>query len=161
LNDDEMLAWRGLLEVSARLLTRLDMELSEAGISLAEYEVLVQLSAEPERGLRMTDLADRSLVSRSGLTRRVDGLERRGLVRREACPSDRRGFVARLTDQGAELLERVAPSHVEGVRRHFIGQLTPAQIKALGEALAAVQISGAAECEGDNISVSGRAASGR
>jgi DNA-binding MarR family transcriptional regulator len=157
LDDTEMQAWRGLLEVSTRLLNRLDDELAAHGISLAEYEVLAQLSGEPSQAMRMTELADRALVSRSGLTRRVDGLERRGLVRRESCPSDRRGSLAVLTDAGRELLEQLAPTHVDGVRRHFLDRLTPEQIAALAEALNAVAAPGDEHCDMSSLTVAGRA----
>jgi DNA-binding MarR family transcriptional regulator len=157
LDHTEMEAWRGLLEVTTRLLSRLDDDLGPHGLSLAEYEVLVQLSDAPDDRLRMTELAERSLVSRSGLTRRVDGLERRGLVRRETCSSDRRGANAVLTDAGRLLLAEVAPVHVDGVRRHLFDHLRPDQVQALADALGSVDIPGQSSCSMDDISAEGHA----
>src|SRR3954447_13603388 len=150
LDQTERDAWRGMVEVMSRLMARLDDELErDHGISLPEYEVLVQLSEAPDDTMRMTDLAERALVSRSGLTRRIDGLERRGLVVRMACPSDRRGANAVLTPEGRKLLEAAAPTHVEGVRRLFIDQLTKSQVAALAEAFATVKVPGEGRCPGE------------
>jgi DNA-binding MarR family transcriptional regulator len=139
LNGEEMRAWRALVATNSRLFARLDEELVQAhSISLAEYEVLVQLSEARGGALRMSDLAERALVSRSGLTRRLDGMVEAGLVCRQACPSDRRGTLAVLTERGREALEAAAPTHVAGVRRHLLDPLTPAQLEALGDALCTV-----------------------
>ena len=141
LDDTEMDAWRALIETTSRLLAVLDDELNHShGLSLADYEVLLHLAAAPDERMRMTELADRVLVSRSGLTRRVDGLERRKLVRREACPSDRRGANAVLTKEGRKALERAAPTHVDGVRRHFFDHLSPRQIETLAATLRSVTV---------------------
>ena len=140
-------AWRGLIEVTSRLLAVLDDELTEThGLSLADYEVLLHLASAPNERMRMTELADRVLVSRSGLTRRVDGLERRDLVRRETCPSDRRGANAVLTAAGRKALEQAAPTHVDGVRRHFLDQLSKPQIESLANALRSVDVPGTTTC---------------
>ncbi len=139
LNREEMGTWRALVAMNNRLFARLDEELARAhSISLAEYEVLVQLSEAPGGALRMSDLAERALVSRSGLTRRLDGMVEAGLVCRQACPSDRRGTLAVLTERGREALEAAAPTHVAGVRRHLLDPLSPAQLEGLGEALRTV-----------------------
>ena len=101
LTEPEMQSWRALIEVTTGVLGALDGELqAEHGLSLGEYEVLVHLSEEPEHSMRMTDLAGRLRLSPSGITRRVDGLVRAGLVERRQCPSDRRGSNAVLTDEG-------------------------------------------------------------
>lgn len=123
LDEAEMQAWKAFLRASIRLMERLDAELAGYGISLADYEILVHLSEEPGGELRMTELAARTLVSRSGLTRRLDRLVEAGLVVRRTCPTDRRGVLAVLTAAGRRRLEDAAPTHVGGVRRHFLSQL--------------------------------------
>jgi DNA-binding MarR family transcriptional regulator len=140
LDDDEMRAWRSFLQASTRLLERLDDELAEVGLSLADYEILAHL-AEAENGLRMTDLAGRALVSRSGLTRRVDRLVQEGLVDRRACPTDRRGVLAVITGSGRARLEEAAPTHVAGVRRHFLEALHGQDLCALASSLDSVRAS--------------------
>jgi DNA-binding MarR family transcriptional regulator len=141
LSEPEMRAWRALIQVTTGVLGVLDNELqSEHGLSLGEYEVLVHLSEEPESSLRMTDLAGRLHLSPSGITRRIDGLQRAGLVERRQCPSDRRGSNAVLTDEGLRRLREAAPTHVRGVRAHFIDQLSERDIANLAAALAAVSI---------------------
>lgn len=133
-----MEAWQAFLRASIRLMERLDAELEGHGMSLADYEILVHLSSEQAGELRMTELASRTLVSRSGLTRRLDRLVDSGLVERRSCPTDRRGVFAVLTDAGRARLEEAAPTHVEGVRRHFISQLHGQDLHALAESLNAV-----------------------
>ena len=98
LTDPEMRAWRGLVQATTGLLAILDNELQAAhGLSLGDYEVLVHLSEAPDRSLRMSELAGRLHLSPSGITRRIDGLVRSGLVERRQCPSDRRGSNAFIT----------------------------------------------------------------
>jgi DNA-binding MarR family transcriptional regulator len=138
LNEAEMQAWTGFLRASIRLMERLDNELEGHRLSLADYEILVHLSAQPAGELRMTELAAQTLVSRSGLTRRLDRLVQAGLVTRRTCPTDRRGVLAVLTPSGRERLEAAAPTHVEGVRRHFIAQLEGQDLAALARALDAI-----------------------
>ena len=133
-----MEVWQAFLRASIRLMERLDAELEGHGVSLADYEILVHLSGEPAGELRMTELASRTLVSRSGLTRRLDRLVDSGLVERRSCPTDRRGVFAVLTDAGRARLEAAAPTHVEGVRRHFISQLRGQDLHALADSLNAV-----------------------
>src|SRR5947209_20202436 len=141
LDAEEQLAWRAWLYSSLLLQDRLDRELTrETGISHAYYEILVQLSEAPERMLRMSQLAERSLSSRSRLSHAVSRLEERGWVRRQLCEDDGRGQLAVLTDEGFAALEAAAPVHVEGVRSHLFDQLTPEQVAALpdlGETLLA------------------------
>jgi len=138
LNATELEAWQAFLRASIRLMERLDAELGGHGISLADYEILVNLSGEATGELRMTELAGRTLVSRSGLTRRLDRLVEAGLVERRSCPTDRRGVLAVLTEAGRNRLEAAAPTHVEGVRRHFISQLRGQDLQALAASLHAV-----------------------
>ena len=135
LDDEEMRAWRGMVEVVADLQASLEAELVEAfAISEGDYGVLVNLSEAPDHRLRMCDLAVRLHLSPSGLTRRLDGLVRQGFVTREPSAQDRRVTLAVLTDAGMRTLEAAAPVHVDGVRRHFIGLLSRAQIRQLGTA---------------------------
>lgn len=124
LSEREQQVWRRLLSVDGMLQDRLDQELRRAhGLTLGDYGVLVHLSEAEDGSLRMSDLAERLLLSRSGLTRRVDRLVRDGLVARRACPDDGRGSMAELTPAGLELLGAAAPTHVAGVRRYLIDAL--------------------------------------
>ena len=132
----ELTAWRSFLRAHAQISRTLEAELVTAhDLPLASYDVLVQLSEAPDRGLRMTELAERVLLSRSGLTRLVDRLERDDLVKREACPSDARGTRAVLTDAGLARLRDAWPTHLHGVAEHVTGKLTPAEIDELGRLL--------------------------
>lgn len=134
LNDRELSAWGGFLRMHARLIAELDRELEDGhGLPLTSYDVLVQLSDAPDRCLRMADLADAVLLSRSGLTRLVDRLEREGLVQRRRCPSDARGTLAVLTQAGLRRLRAAAPTHLEGVRRRFLDELSPAEQRRLAD----------------------------
>ncbi|MDA8045148.1 MAG: MarR family transcriptional regulator [Actinomycetota bacterium] len=124
LSDDEQALWRRLLSVEARLQDRLDRDLRAGhGLTLGEYAVLVHVSESGPGGLRMSDLAARLLLSRSGLTRRVDSMVRAGLVERRSCPADGRGAMAQLTPLGQARLAEAAPTHVEGVRRYLLDPL--------------------------------------
>jgi DNA-binding MarR family transcriptional regulator len=124
LSDEELSVWRRLLGVETHLQERLDLELRAAHqLTLNEYGVLVHLSEAAPCGLRMSELADRLLLSRSGLTRRIDGMARAGLVERRSCPADGRGAMALLTTSGATRLAQAAPTHVAGVRRYLIDPL--------------------------------------
>ena len=110
----------------------LDAELERVhGLALSDYDVLVTLDAAPGRRLRMAELADAVLLTRSGLTRRVDRLERAGLVERVRCPEDGRGMHAQLTTAGAEALSEARPTHLAGVRRMFAGRLDPDDLARL------------------------------
>jgi DNA-binding MarR family transcriptional regulator len=139
LDPEEQKAWRAWLYSAQLLLDRLDRELHHrTGISHAYYEILVALSETPERMMRMSELADRCLSSRSRLSHAVSRLEERGWVRRQVCAEDGRGQLAVLTEEGFAALEGAAPVHVEGVRRELFDQLSPAQVVAmrdLGETL--------------------------
>ncbi|TNH23158.1 MarR family transcriptional regulator [Micromonospora orduensis] len=132
LNPDEQRTWRAYLTASRALMDTLDRELQrDAGMPHAYYEILVRLSEAPGRQLRMSDLAEAAGSSRSRLSHAVARLEAAGWVRREDCPTDRRGQVAVLTDDGFATLAAAAPGHVEGVRRHLFDALSPAQIDQL------------------------------
>jgi DNA-binding MarR family transcriptional regulator len=139
LDAEEQRTWRAWLYSSLLLQDRLDRELTrETGISHAYYEIMVQLSEAPERRMRMSQLADECLSSRSRLSHAVSRLEERGWVRRQVCAEDGRGQLAVLTDEGFAALEAAAPVHVEGVRTHLFDQLSPEQVAAmrdLGETL--------------------------
>jgi DNA-binding MarR family transcriptional regulator len=145
LDDDEQQVWRTLLEATQLLWDRLARELDDAdeagypGLSLAEYEILVRLSEADGHRLRMSELAQQVVHTRSRLTHTISRMEKRGLVVRESCPEDGRGVFARMTDSGYDLLVETAPLHVEGVRRHVFDQLTDDEVKALGSAMTKIR----------------------
>src|SRR3954468_9335879 len=117
----ELALRRGFLRVHAALAKQFDAELERNhGLPLSSYEVLINLQAAPDRRLRMADLADRALLSRSGMTRLVDRLERQGLLARDTCASDARGCFAVLTEEGEALLSKARATHLEGVRERFL-----------------------------------------
>jgi DNA-binding MarR family transcriptional regulator len=139
LDEREMAAWRGFVVASNLIERRLEQQLKEsAGLSHTQYEILVQLSAAPDGSLRMTDLADRLVTSKSGLTYQVTQLEKSGLVGRRSCPSDVRGVFAEITDQGRRILREAAVGHVATVREVLIDVLTPDQLAVLAESLGTV-----------------------
>ena len=139
LNENEQLIWRSFLRTSAKLLNRLDAELMEAaGLELTDYGILVQLSEAPKDGLRMSDLAEYSLVSRPRLTVRVQRLADEGLVERHKCPTDARSTMVTLTEQGRKRLETAAPVHVAGVRRYFIEPVGPGELCSVAGQLRSV-----------------------
>lgn len=121
-----MAAWRAYIVGSALLEHRLTRELQvDHGVSLADYEILVELSEQPGRRLRMSELAARVAHSKSRVSHQIRRLETKGLVRREECPDDGRGVLAWLTENGIDLLRRAAPTHLAGVREHMIDLLDP------------------------------------
>jgi DNA-binding MarR family transcriptional regulator len=135
-NAAELRAWTAFLNAQASLLRRLEAELIESqDMTLAEFDVLIQLGMAPDRRLRMTELSDRVRLSHSGVTRLVDRLTQAGLVERTRCDSDRRGTFAALTPAGRARLRRARPVHLRGVREHFGKRLTAAQLSAVAEAL--------------------------
>lgn len=139
LTDLEMAAWRSFLEAHRRVLDVLETELrDQEELPLAWYDVLVQLSESPTRSLRMQELADAVLLSKSGLTRLVDRMETAGLVQRAPCADDGRGIMAQLTDAGLERLRGAAPTHVAGVRSHFADLLRPGEAAVLAQALSRI-----------------------
>src|SRR5215207_8996709 len=134
LNDIEMRAWRGLMTTDRLLFEQLGRELNrESGLSMADYEVMVRLSEADGRRLRMSDLAAAALSSKSRLSHQITRMEEAGWVRRESCPSDRRGAFAVLTDAGYAALVDAAPGHVESVRRNLFDHLTDEQVRQLAE----------------------------
>lgn len=117
---EQLSAWVAFLEAHARVTEVLERELrEEEGLPLSWYDVLVHLHRAQDHRLRMQELAKAILLSKSGLTRLVDRMEQAGLVRRTACPSDRRGTFAELTPGGLGRLRATAPTHLRGVREHF------------------------------------------
>lgn len=140
LDEAEQRVWRAYLEGHQLLWDRLERELDDAGgLSLPEYEILVRLSEVDGRALRMSELADMVVSSRSRLTHTARRMEERGLVRREAYPADGRGVLCVMTDRGFEALVAAAPVHVEGVRTHLFDQMTPEEVDALGSAMTKVR----------------------
>ncbi|MFY1632880.1 MarR family winged helix-turn-helix transcriptional regulator [Solwaraspora sp. WMMB335] len=132
LDDDEQRTWRAFLAAARALMATLDRELqSRSAMPHAYYEILVRLSEAPGRTLRMNELADATDSSRSRLSHAVSRLEEAGWVRREECPTDRRGQFAVLTEPGFAALAAAAPGHVAAVREHLFDQLSPEQIAQL------------------------------
>jgi DNA-binding MarR family transcriptional regulator len=122
--DPRLDTWRTFLHAHAKLTRRLDDELRAAhGLSLAEYDALVQLAQAPGRRLRMSVLADRVLLSRSGITRLVDRLVADGMVERTTCTTDARGAEASLTRAGVDRLRAASTTHLDGVRRYFLDSI--------------------------------------
>jgi DNA-binding MarR family transcriptional regulator len=145
LDQTELRAWRGLLRAHAFLVKRLDAELEAAhGLPLTSYEVLLRLSKSEGCKMRMCDVAESVLLSRSGLTRLVDRLERDGLVERVSCPDDARGAFARLTDDGRAKLAAASTTHLEGIRRHFLAHFDESELGVLAEAWE--RVAGTAQC---------------
>ncbi len=132
-------AWRAFLEAHARVSEVLARELKDTeDLPLTWYDVLVQLSEADDHRLRMQELAEAVLLSKSGLTRLVDRMEDAGLVRRMKCPDDRRGTLAEMTEQGYQRLRQTAPTHLRGVQDHFVDVLTDEEAQVLETALARV-----------------------
>jgi DNA-binding MarR family transcriptional regulator len=139
LDDEEQKAWRAYIEASRLVIEQLEHDLqASSGLPVTYYEVLVQLSEAPDRTMRMSELARRSLSSPSRLSHAVARMEDLGWIRRESCPSDRRGSFAVLTDEGFRVIDAAAPGHVESIRAHFLDHLSRDQIRQvreIGEAL--------------------------
>ncbi|MFI1887860.1 MarR family winged helix-turn-helix transcriptional regulator [Streptomyces jumonjinensis] len=139
LDRTERAVWLGLLSTHMRLLRTLDTELVAAErIPLSSFEVLLTVAEAPESRVRMKDIAASLLISRSGLTRIVDDLERQGLVVREKCPTDARGFDAVLTDAGRKAYRRARKVHLTNLRGEFLDKLTDDQLAALAGIWASV-----------------------
>jgi DNA-binding MarR family transcriptional regulator len=135
LDQRELRAWRGMLRTHAALTKALDLELeAEHGLSLTSYEVLLHVEGSDGDKMRMCDLASSVLLSRSGLTRLVDRLERDGLIARQSCTDDARGQFAVLTAAGREKLHAAQVTYLAGVRTLFLGQFTPEEQELLGSA---------------------------
>lgn len=147
LDDVEMRAWRTFIETIGDVTDLLEADLQHGkGMSVGDYQVLVFLSEATDRRMRMSDLAAELHLSPSGLTRRLDGLVRAGLVSRQPSVEDRRVLLAVLTDAGYERIADAAPVHVASVRRRLLDALSREQIEQLGEILAAVRAHLAADC---------------
>ena len=147
LTTEQQAAWRTWLTAQLLLAEAFERDLkSQAGLSMAEYDVLVQLSEAPDRRLRMSELASRTLASRSRLSHQISRMEADGLVRREECLTDKRGWWAVLTDQGFEALAASAPDHVESVRKHLVDVLSPDDFATLGCILGKVVAALQGEC---------------
>lgn len=139
LDREQQAAWRAWLEGSALLDEALGRDLLEVGLTLGEYDILVQLSEQKTRSLRMSELAELVLHSRSRLTHTVSRMETRGLVRREPCAQDRRGVQCTMTEAGTAALVEAAPHHVGSVRAHLVEPLSREEFLALGAAMTTVR----------------------
>ena len=140
LTETEQQAWRAYLRGGRLLMDALDRGLARYGLSLSEYEIISLLSEAPSRQMRMSELADLVVQSRSRLTHTATRLEKRGWVVREPCQGDRRGVLLTLTPEGAHKVGEIAPVHVEQVRHHLIDRLSTGEFAALGEAMGAVVV---------------------
>ncbi|TDC24047.1 MarR family transcriptional regulator [Streptomyces sp. 8K308] len=139
LDEREMAAWTAFLEASHRVFRSVEQQLKDdAGLSHPQYEILVKLGAAGEAGIRMTELADSLITSKSGLTYQVGQLEKRGLVARRACPTDVRGVTATLTEAGRTALTEAAPGHVARVREALIDSLDQDELTTLARAFGRV-----------------------
>lgn len=140
LTAEEQRGWRAYLAGNQQLTEQLNRYLVRAsGLTLAEYRILALLSEAPDRQLRMSDLADGILSSRSRLTHQIRRMEEGKLVRRVSCADDGRGVLAELTPEGMRRLERAAPDHVEDVRRIFIDLMSPHELAVMTEVFERVQ----------------------
>ena len=139
LDELQFRAWRAFLYAHATVVPILDRELASAhGLSFNQFEVLACLARAGRRGLRMSDLASRVVLSPSGVTRAVDQLERKGLVERCVFEGDKRGSLASLTAEGRALLRTAANDHLLGLREHFLKHLSRSELEHLATALEAV-----------------------
>ncbi|MFM8563944.1 MAG: MarR family winged helix-turn-helix transcriptional regulator [Acidimicrobiia bacterium] len=134
LDSDEMRAWRSYITTSVDLMKALEEDVRPYGLTMGDYQLLAMISEAPERRLRMCDLAEQLRLSRSGLTRRMDGVLSNAWVARVQDDADRRVAYAELTTKGWNLLRKVAPVHLASVRRLMIDHLTRAEVKAIGNA---------------------------
>ena len=135
-HDPRLATWAAFLRAHARVVRELERELqAEQRMALTDYDVLIQLAAAEDRRLRMSELADRLILSRSGVTRLVDRLEADGLVERVSCDTDRRGQWAALTDAGLARLRTATPTHLRGVGEHFLDRLSADELASMGAML--------------------------
>jgi DNA-binding MarR family transcriptional regulator len=133
LNSREMKAWRSYIIASRRLLDALDLDLAHHDLSMADYEVMAQLSDAPGRRMRMSELAELSMISKSRLSHRIKVMERAGWITRRECTEDRRGYWAVMTDKGFRAIVAAAPDHVSSVRTRLIDQLSVKEQESLAE----------------------------
>lgn len=135
LSEQEQLQWRAWLSASTLLMDAFSRDLQDShGMTMADYEILVRLSESPDHRMRMSELAQATLSSRSRLSHQIDRMEQAGLVARQACNDDRRGYFASLTKDGYATLVSAAPAHVGSVRARLVDVLTPEEFRALGSA---------------------------
>ena len=134
LDSEEMKAWRLYITTSVDLMKALEQDVAPYGITMGDYQLLAMISEAPDRRLRLCDLADSLRLSRGGLTRRLDGVLRHGLVARVQDQADKRVAFAELTSKGWNLLKKVAPIHLQSVRSLMIDHLSRAEVKAIGNA---------------------------
>jgi len=133
LDEEELAAWRGMLRAHSELVRTLDADLArEHDLPLSSYEVLLFLNDSDDGRMRMSELADSVLLSRSGLTRLVDRLERQGLLKRERCTSDARGLFAEITPEGRRAFAQARQTHLDGVRRLFLERFSRDELRTLG-----------------------------
>ena len=136
LTETELRAWQALLHAHHQVVGQLDAELREEhGITFGAYDVLLRLARAHDHCLRMSELAERVMLSPSGLTRMVDRLVEGGLVERQRFEEDGRVTLARLTDRGRQVLRRAARTHLRGIHEHFTGRLTDGQLRSTASAL--------------------------
>lgn len=149
LDADEQSAWRDFLRASRLLEAALDRDLQAHGLQLSDYEIISMLSEQPDRRLRMSEIAELVVQSRSRLTHTAGRLEKRGWVRREACVGDRRGVELVLTEAGHAEIRRMAPTHVGSVRGNLMDHLSREDFLALGRSMAAISrgIQGTGVCD--------------
>ena len=138
LTDAEMRAWRGFIERSAELINTITKDLEPFGLDGGDYQLLAMLSEAPGHKMKMCDLAESLGLSRSGLTRRMEGVLKAKYVSRVGDQKDRRAAYAQITKKGLTLIKKVAPHHVASVRRHMIDLLSPAEIAAFGTGFAKI-----------------------
>ena len=135
-HDPRLATWAAFLRAHARVVRELERELqAEQRLALTDYDVLIQLAATEDRRLRMSELADRLILSRSGVTRLVDRLVAEGMVERVSCETDRRGQWAALTDVGLGRLRTATPTHLRGVAEHFLDRLSPDELASMRDML--------------------------
>ena len=139
LNPTEMKAWRRYIIARRRLIEALDSDLDAHDLSMPDYEILVQLSDAPDRSMRMSELAESALLSRSRLSHRMKVMEKEGWVRRAPCPGDKRGYYAVMTQKGWKAIVAAAPDHVESVRGRFVDLLSKEDQKVLAEIFSRVE----------------------
>lgn len=135
LSEQEQVQWRAWLSAGTLLIDALSRDLQAShDMTMADYEILVRLSESPDHRMRMSELAEATLSSRSRLSHQIDRMEKQGLVARQACDDDRRGYFATLTKQGYATLVDAAPAHVSSVRARLVDVLTAEEFRALGAA---------------------------
>jgi DNA-binding MarR family transcriptional regulator len=139
LTPSEESAWRKYIVASRRLYEALDEDLASHGLSLSDYEILVHLSDAKDRSLRMSDLADKTILSRSRLSHRIKYMEGKGWVERQKCDSDKRGTWAVMTTKGWNAIVKAAPDHVESIRNRFIDQISKADQANIASAFEKVE----------------------